>query len=166
MVLSGHFHIKQSKDNIHYLGSQYQLSFSDAGIIKGFHTLNTQSRELDFIENERRVFNIIRYDDTILGEELLEEDYTKYKNTFIKVIVRTKNKPIIFDKFINKLYTIETQELTIIDDFTEKIENPEIDITQDTLSIINKEIDALNNDLNKEKLKSLVKDIYTEALSL
>jgi len=166
MVLSGHFHIKQSKDNIHYLGSQYQLNFADAGVIKGFHVLDTSTRELDYIENERRAFNIIRYDDSILGEELLEENYEKYKNTFIKVIVRTKNKPIIFDKFINKLYSIETQELTVIDDFAEKIENSEIDITQDTLSIINKEIDALNNDLNKEKLKLLVKDIYTEALSL
>lgn len=34
MVLSGHFHIKQSKRNIHYLGTQYQLNFGDAGVIK------------------------------------------------------------------------------------------------------------------------------------
>lgn len=64
------------------------------------------------------------------------------------------------------MYSIDTQELTIIDDFTEKIENFEIDVTQDTLSIINKEIDLLNNDLNKEKLKLIVKDIYMEIFSL
>ena len=166
MVLSGHFHIKQSKGNIHYLGSQYQLNFADVGVVKGFHILDSQTRELDFIENERRAFNIIRYDDTILGEEILKEDYEKYKNTFVKVIVRSKNKPFIFDKFINKLYSIDTQELTVIDDFAEKVENSQIDITQDTLSIIYKEIDALSNDLNKEKLKLIVKDIYMEALSL
>ena len=155
MVLSGHFHIKQSKGNIHYLGSQYQLNFADVGVVKGFHILDSQTRELDFIENERRAFNIIRYDDTILGEEILKEDYEKYKNTFVKVIVRSKNKPFIFDKFINKLYSIDTQELTVIDDFAEKVENSQIDITQDTLSIIYKEIDALSNGLNKEKLNFL-----------
>ena len=64
------------------------------------------------------------------------------------------------------MYSIDTQELTVIDDFAEKVENSQIDITQDTLSIIYKEIDALSNDLNKEKLKLIVKDIYMEALSL
>lgn len=166
LVLSGHFHIKQSKKNIHYLGAQYQLNFGDAGVIKGFHVLDPNTRELEFIENENRIFNIIRYDDSISSDEILEEDYTKYDNTFIKVIVRNKTKPFVFDKFLDKLYKIRTHELTIVDDYAEKDEKSSIDITEDTISIINKEIDTLENDLNKDKLKLIIKDLYMEALSL
>jgi len=166
MVLSGHFHIKQSKRNIHYLGTQYQLNFGDAGVIKGFHILDTETRELEFIENTNRLFNVIRYDDTVITEEILEDDFSKLQGTFVKVLVQTKNKPLLFDKFMEKLYNVDTQELTIIDDFGEKQENKSIDITEDTLSIINKEIDLLENDLNKTKLKLTVKDLYMEALTL
>jgi glycosyltransferase involved in cell wall biosynthesis len=51
MVLSGHFHGKASKKNVHYLGTQYQITFSDARLDKGFHVLDTQTRELEFIQN-------------------------------------------------------------------------------------------------------------------
>ena len=54
----------------------------------------------------------------------------------------------------------------IIDDYSEKIQNSLIDITEDTVSIINKEIDDLQNDLNKDKLKLIIKDLYMEALSI
>jgi len=166
MVLSGHFHIKQTQKNIHYLGTQYQLNFGDSGVIKGFHILDTETRELEFIENENRLFNIIRYDDSIISEEILESDFSKLQGTFVKVLVHIKNKPLLFDKFIEKLYNTDIQELTIIDDFGEKQQNNSIDIGEDTLSIINKEIDLVENDLNKTKLKLLVKDLYMEALSL
>jgi hypothetical protein len=166
MVLSGHFHIKQTQKNIHYLGTQYQLNFGDSGVIKGFHILDTETRELEFIENENRLFNIIRYDDTLITEEILENDFSKLQGTFVKVLVHVKNKPLLFDKFIEKLYNTDIQELTIVDDYGEKQQNNSINIGEDTLSIINKEIDLIENDLNKTKLKLLIKDLYMEALSL
>lgn len=166
MVLSGHFHIKQSKKNIHYLGTQYQMNFGDANTLKGFHVLCGDTRELTFIENTDNIFNIIYYDDSSSIEHILEsEDVSKYSNSFLKVIVKNKNKPFLFDKFINTLYNIDTQELMIIDDYSEKMQNSLIDITEDTVSIINKEIDSLQNDLNKDKLKLIIKDLYMEALS-
>ena len=166
MILSGHFHMKQSKKNIHYLGTQYQMNFGDANTLKGFHVLHTDTRELTFIENTDNIFNIIYYDDSSSIEHILEsEDVSKYSNSFLKVIVKNKNKPFLFDKFINALYSIDTQELMIIDDYSEKMQNSLIDITEDTVSIINKEIDSLENDLNKDKLKLIIKDLYMEALS-
>ena len=166
MVLSGHFHLKQTKRNIHYLGTQFQLNFGDVNCPKGFHVLDTDTREITFIENSNTIFNIIRYDDSDDDKDMLGVDLDKYKNTFVKVLVKCKNKPFIFDKFIDKLYSIDTQELTILDDHTEKQENTTIDVTEDTISIINKEIDELEIDLNKDKLKLIVKDLYMETTSL
>jgi len=50
-VLSGHFHIKSNRKNVHYLGTQYQMTFADLDDIKGFHVIDTETRELEFIEN-------------------------------------------------------------------------------------------------------------------
>ena len=165
-VLSGHFHTKQTKKNIHYLGTQYQLNFSDTHSIKGFHILDTNTKDLEFIENTKKIFNIIKYDDSIESVDLSNETLSQYSNTYVKVIVKCKNKPFEFDKFLDKLYAIDTQEITIIDDYVEKIENKTIDITEDTISLINKEIDGLENDLNKDQLKLIIKDLYMEALLL
>ena len=164
MVISGHFHIKQTIDNIYYLGTQYQMSFGDVSSRKGFHILDTSTRELTFIENEDAVFNIIYYDDSFdFTDTSADEILENFKNTFIKVVVRCKTKPFIFDKFMDKLYNIPTQEITVIEDYGEKTVNSIIDVSEDTLSIINKEIDDLQNDLNKDKLKLIVKDLYMES---
>ena len=70
------------------------------------------------------------------------------------------------DKFVDSLYAVPVQEVSIIEDYQEKQTETDIDIAEDTLSIINKEIDSLENIENKTKLKVLVKDLYMESLTL
>lgn len=167
MVLSGHFHIKQSKGNIHYTGTQYELNFGDESSQKGFHILDTKTRTLEFIKNPNKIFYKIKYDDTKQEtKDLLEEDILKYKNCFVKIIVANKTKSYVFDKFIDKLYSVSAQEISIIEDYQEKQAETDIDIAEDTLSIINKEIDIMENVENRDKLKLLVKDLYMESLTL
>lgn len=167
MVLSGHFHMKQSGKNIHYLGTQYQLNFGDANTVKGFHVLDTDTRTLEFIRNPVEIFHTIKYDDsTDTIKKLLNSDLIKYKNTFVKLVVSNKTKPYEFDKFVDSLYALPAQEISIIEDYQEKQTETDIDIAEDTLSIINKEIDSLENIENKTKLKVLVKDLYMESLTI
>ena len=163
-VLSGHFHLKQTNKNIHYLGTQYELNFGDECSQKGFHILDTETRELTFIENTKKIFHIIKYDDT-LGPVSVGE-MSKYKNCFVKVIVTTKNKPLLFDSFIDDLYSCLPYEISIIDDYQEKINKTDIDISEDTISIINKEIDLLDKVQDKSRLKVIIKDLYMESLTL
>jgi DNA repair exonuclease SbcCD nuclease subunit len=167
MVLSGHFHIKQSKGNIHYVGTQYELNFGDESSQKGFHILDTKTRTLEFIKNPNKIFFKIKYDDTKKEtQDLLNEDFSKYKNCFVKIMVMNKTKPYVFDKFVDNLYAASAQEISIIEDYQEKQIETDIDIAEDTLSIINKEIDVMENVDNKDKLKLLVKDLYMESLTL
>ena len=55
-VLSGHFHKKSDDGHIFYLGTQYQIMWSDYNCPKGFHTFDTDTRELDRIENPMPIF--------------------------------------------------------------------------------------------------------------
>lgn len=167
MVLSGHFHLKQTSKNINYLGTQYQLNFGDVNSKKGFHVLDTGTRILEFIHNSYDIFHVIKYsDDTDTKVKHLEKLPDALKNCYVKLIVSKKEKPFTFDKFIDSLYASPVQELTIIEDYQEKQSETDIDIAEDTLSIISKEIDALEKVKDKSKLKVIVKDLYMESLTL
>ena len=164
MVLSGHFHVKHSKDNVHYLGTPYQITFNDLGQKKGFYIFNTETRNLEFIENERKLFYTIRYND--IDYDMLTLDFERYRNCFIRVIVEKKTNKLMFDEYINKLNSVEVSELNIIESFGEtKQEQVDIDTTKDTLSIINDEIDHMEEVPNKNKLKSIIHTLYLESLS-
>jgi hypothetical protein len=84
----------------------------------------------------------------------------------VKVIVNKKEKPFTFDKFIDSLYAAPVYDMSIVEDYQERQSDTDIDIAEDTLSIINKEIDALEKVKDKTKLKVLIKDLYMESLTL
>ena len=48
-VLTGHFHKKSDDGQIYYLGSQYEFTWHDYNCPKGFHILDTETRELERI---------------------------------------------------------------------------------------------------------------------
>ena len=71
-VLSGHFHKKSDDGHIYYLGTQYQIMWSDHNCPKGFHIFDTNTREIERIENTNVIFKKFIYDDT-------KYDYTHHK---------------------------------------------------------------------------------------
>ena len=60
LVMSGHFHTKSNQDNIHYLGSQFEFNWSDAGDPKYFHIIDTETRELTPIQSSS-IFKVSLY---------------------------------------------------------------------------------------------------------
>jgi hypothetical protein len=169
-VLSGHFHIKQSQGNIHYLGTQYQLNFSDVYSTKGFHVYDTETDEMDFIENVGNIFHVFNYDDSNQDEvkrivKFINE--TNLKNGFIRVTVRSKARQEIFDKFIDALWDKGIQDLSVVEDqIDHKTSGVEFSESEDTMSIIGREIDAIERDVDKGKLKTLIRDLYMESLKI
>jgi hypothetical protein len=165
MVLSGHFHSKSTKNNVFYLGTQYQITFSDLNDNKGFHVLDTETREIEFVENNRRKFYHVVYDDTD-PESLNNIDFSFYKDCYVKVIVKNKNKRKTFDSFLDALYKSKVIDITVVEDMSDFfIEEESIDMAKDTLTIINDEIDN-DVDINeKGKIKEIIRDLYMEGLN-
>lgn len=161
MILSGHFHSKSSKGNVHYLGTQYQMTSIDTNEVKGFHVLDTETRELQFIQNPMKMFHNVEWRNGTLIEGF---DPARYKGTYVKVLVYEKKSETKFDQFLDSLYAAEPASVSIVEDLSDRVrEEGEVDISEDTLSLINKEIDGMETE-NKEELKNIVRELYMESL--
>lgn len=164
-VFSGHFHCRHSNDNIHYLGSPYQITFSDLDEIKGFYIFDTETEELGFVRNTSKLYHKIRYDDK--KYDMTEVDCEFYSNSFVKIIVENKSNPILFDSFVDQLYSCGVNEISILEDYTETNNTQSlVDISKDTLTLINEEIDNMKDVENKNKLKNMIHDLYIESLTV
>lgn len=158
-VLSGHFHNKSTKKNVYYLGTQYQITFSDLEDIKGFHTLDTETRELEFIENNKKMFYSLTLDSKI-------EDFSILKNKYVKFCYSSDDDRKKVDSFISKIENESPYDFTIVENYLSSFgEEQNVDLSKDTMSIINEEIDNLELDLNKNELKKIVHEVYMEALN-
>jgi hypothetical protein len=155
--------------NIHYLGTAYQMNFADVYSKKGFHVFDTESNTLEFIENDNEIFHLFTYDDS--SDEEIKKiakfiSEKKLKGTFVKVNIRVKDKQVIFDKFIDALWEKGIQNLSVLEDSLEINSDVQFEESDDTMSIIGREIDAIERDFDKVKLKTLISDLYMESLKV
>lgn len=170
-TFSGHYHHKSSANDIYYLGNPYELTWQDYGDDRGFHIFHLGSKELNFIKNPNVMFHRIVYDDKVETiQEVMAKDLTKFAGSYVKVVAVNKTNPYLFDQFMNKLYMVNPLDITIIEDsldLTEGVEDDKIDEAEDTITIINKYVDALENSgIDNTKLKTMLKELYVEALNL
>lgn len=169
VVLSGHFHHKSSSGNITYLGNQYEMTWADHGDERGFHVFDTETRDLEFVRNPHKLFHKLSYDDTEKDFEYWKEyDYTKLKDCYIKIIVVNKNNPYLFDSVVDNLYKADVADISIVEDFTElDVEDDDelINQAEDTMTILSRYIDGLTLNVESDKLKKLMRELYVEALT-
>ena len=170
-VLTGHFHTKSSSGNIHYLGSQMEFFWNDAHDPKFFNVFDTDTRELEAIQNPVRIFERIYYDDT---KEKSEYYYNAGKlpdidDKFVKIVVVNKSNPKLFEKFVDRINSRRIHELKIAENFEEFVgssvedEKVSLDTTEDLLYSY---IDAVDTPLNKDRIKNMVHELMIEAQTL
>ena len=165
-VFSGHYHHRSTQGNITYLGTPYELTWQDYNDPKGFHVYDLANETLEFIQNPYTMFARVEYDDK--GKEPVDLDTLNLADKYVKVVVVNKTDYYKFDLFVNKLYTLGCHDIKIVEDFSE-FESGEVDSDvnlEDTLSILSNYIDSINTDVDKEKIKTFMKSLYTEAVNL
>jgi len=166
-VLSGHFHTKSQQDNVTYLGTQMEFFWSDANDPKFFHILDTETRELEAIRNPYTLFEKIVYNDE-------ETDYNKYNvsdldGKYVKVVVVNKKDIFTFDRFIDRIQNRKIHDLKIAENFDEfvgdNVEDESVSI-EDTTELLDTYIDAVETDLDKDRLKVSMRNLMTEAQAI
>jgi DNA repair exonuclease SbcCD nuclease subunit len=170
MVLSGHYHHRSSDGTIYYLGSHAEFTWSDYNDPKGFHILDTETRELTFVPNPYIMFEKVWYDDTEAGTKNAGIDIESLKGKIIKVIVKQKTDPYRFDTFIDQIEKVGVLEMQIVEDHLNlAVETDEeiIDEAESTVNIFKKYIDQVNSpNLNRDKLERTIVDLYNEAIAI
>ena len=161
VVFSGHYHTRSNDGKVFYLGNPYQMYWNDADDKRGFHIFDTETYDLEFIENPYNMFEKVYYEDT--NSKLFDARYLKDK--IVKVIVRKKSSQFEFDKYLDKINKSGCVDLKVVENFT--IDDEGVDFSQDeyenTLTLLNKYIEESDFDLNKEVVKGIMKDVYREA---
>ena len=157
-VFSGHFHKKSSKGNINYLGNPYQLYWNDEGDKRGFHILNLESKDIEYIENPNLMFHKIYYD-----EDKKKVDVEQYRNSYIKVIVDGKSTPIKLSRFVDGLYDVGVHDVKVIDNTDISVDDDVEVETEDTLTTLTNYVNSMEEQVNKENLVNIFKSLYIEA---
>jgi hypothetical protein len=169
MVISGHFHHKSTDGRIHYLGTQYEITWADYADQKGFHIFDTDTRELTFVENPYSMFHKITYDDKQENFDFSKINIDSAENSYVKIVVLNKTNPYIFDRFMEKIYNKNPIDISIVEsinDLTSDDTNDTIDEAQDTVTILNTYVDNMEMDMNKDRLKKLLRELYIESVNL
>jgi len=164
LVMSGHFHTKSHQGNIHYLGNQMEFTWSDCGDPKYFHILDTETRELTPVRNPNTLFEKVFYNDEKIDYN--NYDTSKLENKFVKLIVVKKTDPFLFDRFVDRIQNEDIHELKIAETFEEftgnNVEDESISV-EDTTELLDSYVDAVETDLDKGRIKNLMRTLYVEA---
>jgi len=165
-VLSGHYHTRSKQENIEYVGTPYEMTWQDYNDPRGFSIFDTTTRELEFIQNPYTIHEKIVYDD--LKETEIDIGNIDIQGKYVKIVVVNKTDLYKFDKFMGDLYEKNAYEIKIIEDFSEFNEgeiSTEINL-EDTLSILSNYVDSVETTENKEDIKTVLKELYLEAINL
>ena len=163
LVLSGHYHTRSSNCNITYVGTPYELTWSDYKDPKGFHVLDTETYEMEFIENPYTLFESFTYDDSVNARQYDIAEGQVFEK-YIKVIVAHKSDYYKFDQFIAKLESYKPYDIKIIENFTDKPlgEIGEDIKLQDTLEVLDSYIESLKLE-DSNTMKIYMKGLYAQA---
>tara|TARA_E500000318_G_scaffold90837_1_gene88913 strand:- start:85 stop:1176 length:1092 start_codon:yes stop_codon:yes gene_type:complete len=163
-VYSGHYHTKSAQNNITYLGSQMEFTWSDAHDPKYFHIFDPETREIEAIRNPYTLYRKLYYSDD------KQSDYSDVTDKFVKIIVSDRKDHYLFDKYVDKVQAMNPHDLKIVDNIvdisSESIEDEKVNL-EDTATLLNSYVEALDvEDHDKNVLKSMLSELHTEATDL
>ena len=160
-VFSGHYHTRSNDGQTFYLGNPYEMYWNDCGDKRGFNILDTETGEIEFVENPYTIFEKIYYKDTPAATFKAH----LYKDKIVKLFVQSRTSQLQYDKFLDKLLKAGIIDLKVVENT--EINDLEVDLDgekiEDTLTLLNKYIEESDFELKKERVQKLLREVYLEA---
>ena len=159
-VFSGHYHTRSNNGSIYYLGNPYEMFWNDVNDKRGFHIYDTDTLQLKTINNPNAMYKILDYANT----PRQMTNFEQYRNKIVKVVVREKDDDKAYDMFMQSLSKVNPYDIKVVER-TVNMLAPDEDIaqTEDTMTLLNTYIDDLSTDLNKSKIKDILRETYQQA---
>ena len=159
-VFSGHYHTRSSNGKIYYLGNPYEMFWNDVNDKRGFHIYDTETLKLKTINNPNALYKIINYNDT--PRQLFK--FSDYNGKIVKVVVRQKTSEKEYDMFMDSLMKANPSDVKVVERTDDLVFGGDIvEQTEDTITLLDKYVDDLETNLNKSRIKGIIKKIYQEA---
>jgi DNA repair exonuclease SbcCD nuclease subunit len=158
-VISGHFHTRQKRGNINYLGTPYEMNWNDFSSPKGINIFNTDDRSWKFIENKKTIHQKLYYDEDKLN---IEKDLDGVEGKIIRLYVLNKTKDALFSTFLYELESRKPNSFIIIEN--------EVDTSDVTFDGESKSVCDIIDDYLVEtgeenpRISKLLKKIYNDVI--
>jgi hypothetical protein len=166
-VWSGHFHHRSTIGNITFIGTPYEMMWSDWNDIRGFEILDLDTGESEFIQNNKKLFHVINFNE--YNPSLFNSN--NYKHSFIKIIIQDQNyNETKLETLIDTLSKVDPIDLIVINQAELDLTVSDIDLTkiEDTMHTIKSAIDIIDDlsDKRKKDIVTLMYELHTEAQQL
>ena len=159
-VFSGHYHTRSNNGTIYYLGNPYEMFWNDVNDKRGFHIYDTETLKLKTINNPFQLYKIINYADTPRQLTNFEE----YRQKIVKVVVRQKSNEKEYERFMEALSRHNPYDVKVVERTSHlTFEGDIVAQTEDTMDLLNTYVDDLTTDLNKSRIKDILRITYQEA---
>lgn len=160
MVMSGHYHHRSTDGHIFYLGNPYEITWADYNDPRGFHIFDTETSELEFIQNPNTMFVKFTYHNGIIQDPVVPPSPEVIHGKIVRVTLKTRDKGA--SDFIEMVQLCQPHKLEI-DDQTDVItSDAEITNVVDTMTVIEQYIDGTDNP-DSDRLKSIMRELYKQA---
>jgi predicted phosphodiesterase len=166
-VFSGHYHHKSSKGNIHYLGAPYEMSWEDYKDPRGFHIWDTETGELEYIQNP-----LTMYAKAHFGDGAKPVDIESLKGKIVKVIVHGNPDQEELTRFVSSVEKVGViGDPVVVDDHLNKDALSVADVVEDaeigsTMEVLTGYVDRLDiTEGERKNVKILLTELYREAVS-
>ncbi len=162
-VYSGHYHHRSTDGTIFYLGTQYEITWADFNDPKGFHVFDTNTRQIEFIQNSHKMFYQHVYDNSDIVP-----DHQEVTDKHIKVIVKNRDDVKMFDDYMDKLHKMNYADIQVVEaGFTVDANTTfEVDEATDLMTDMTKFVETQVTGHKPEDIMEELRDIHLEALNM
>lgn len=181
MVLSGHYHTNSIKDNVHMVGSPYQLTWNDFNDKKGFYVVD-DNFGYELIENTINAkFIKLYYDNDIITVVGIgdSKDITKTesldiaRDNYCRIYVKKADNQLDLESYQSSLQAVSCNghkiDMIHLAEVVEDFDSDSFDIkfeegeTTQHLIVACIEGMTFDEEIDKEKLVKLSRELYKEA---
>lgn len=169
-VWSGHFHRPSKHDNIEYIGTPYEMTWTDYDDVKGFHIFDTVKLKKTKVKNPNSIFHKLIYEDADLtADDIHALDLSVFRDAYVKIIVKNKTNPYLFEMFLEHVNSAEATDVKVVDDLLDLnsiAEAGEFDDTKSTKEIMCDFVGQIETSVDKDSILHVLDNLYDEAQNL
>lgn len=162
VVIAGHFHEKSQAGNITYVGTPNQHNWGDVDSIRGFHVLDTETLELEFIPNPHNLFVRFEYVDGMSPKEL------NVTGKYVKIILPVSYDENKYRLFLSELYEQTPLDILGIETIVDKESDVEITSEQvesgtfDLQKFLVEHSKSISDDYDEDLYNEIYRDLFRE----